>query len=235
MPSEFGGTLSLGGLGFTFVLADEDARANVNSLYHYGGAEKATAAIRDLSGAFVAVRLNPEVPAIGGQKMVQEMPVPAGAAETDEEEPGVGADFASDAFRSWGQVFDLTRAPGLRSGAPNLSCFGSPALNVRRASDDCVIETAAVVVAKGKARTIVEDYRRSRASEIDRIIDRHTPNRWHRLQLKRLLSESSVCYSLRIVSGSPGSKSGSLVGIRDSFAAITLDEEGAMRTREVEY
>ena len=90
------------------------------------------------------------------------------------------------------------------------------------------METAGIVIGKGAARTMLTDYRRNKANQIDRLIDRHASNRWHRLQLKRLLSESSVCYSLWV-------RSNRNREYRDSFAVMTQEESGAMRTQEVEY
>ncbi len=226
-PAELQGQVALGKTMFQFILADEDARANVNSLYHYGGNEKAKAAIRTLSKSLAAVALQPEVPSVGGKQMIKETQVPDDE-ENEEDDPEVLAEQTPNAFRSWGQVFNLQRVPNVQQATRRLSCWNSEAINIRRAEDDTIVEVMGVVLGKGTARRILEDYRSGEVNEIGRTIDRNTGSSTARAQLKRLVSESSTRFSLWVRSSRNGE-------VRDSFAVLTVDIEGGTRTKEIEY
>lgn len=233
-PPELPGSVLLGDVQFQFVLADEDARANVNSIYHYSDSQTASAVVRDLSQAIGGVRLNAECKPVGGLLMIEPLggePLPdrgGSQASDDEGEDALGADVAPIAFRAWGQVFELSRVPNLQRATRRLSCWGTEALNVRRADEETVVEVAGIVIGKAAARRMLNDYRKNRGNEINRTIDRYSSKAKERLQLKRLLSESSMCYSIWV-------RSVRKTDMRDSFAVLAPDKDGAFRTTEIEY
>lgn len=204
------GRLMLGRTRFDFALADEDARASVNALYHFGGEQVARRGVRSLSGAAAGVKLSPESKSLGAEAMMKkDVVVPL-------------------AFRDWGQVFHLSRIGSLPAVTARLSCWNRMSINVRRASDEAVIEMAATVLPRAQARKMVADYRENRVNEINRSIREVARNARVRRQLERLLSESSVCYSLWV-------RAVSQADARDSFAVIRPDERGVVTTHEIEY
>jgi hypothetical protein len=226
------GDIVLGDVQFQFVLADEDARANVNSLYHFSDRESAAKAVQELSSAIGAVALNGETESVGADRMVRPARRQLGAtANTDAESERSEEDAsrtAPIAFRSWGQVFDLSRVSNLQQVTRRLTCWGSEAINVRRAEEETAVEVAGLIMGRPAARRMITDFKKSPANQIRRTIDRYSTNAQHRLQLKRLLSESSMCYSLWVRSIQKSE-------VRDSFAVLAPGSEGTFRTTEIEY
>ena len=236
VPSpELLGNIVLGDVQLQFVLADEDARANVNSLYHFSDRDSAAKTVKELSQAIGAVALNAETEAVGADRMVRPVNTqpdstrPDANADANEEDPEEETlRTAPIAFRSWGQVFDLSRVSNLQQATRRLTCWGSEAINVRRAEEETAVEVAGLIIGRPAARRMITDFRKSPANQIRRTIDRYSTNAQHRLQLKRLLSESSLCYSLWV-------RSVQKAEVRDNFAVLTPGSEGAFRTTEIEY
>ncbi len=244
VPSpELLGNIVLGDVQLQFVLADEDARANVNSLYHFSDRDSAAKTVKELSQAIGAVALNAETEAVGADRMVRPVNTQPGSTRPDANanaSPNADADANEEdpeeetlrtapiAFRSWGQVFDLSRVSNLQQATRRLTCWGSEAINVRRADEETAVEVAGLIIGRPAARRMITDFRKSPANQIRRTIDRYSTNAQHRLQLKRLLSESSLCYSLWV-------RSVQKAEVRDSFAVLTPGSEGAFRTTEIEY
>lgn len=214
-PAILPGQVVLGGVPFDFLLADEDSKANVNGLFLFGGKEKTRLAVRELSGMLTGVQLQPES-------------VPPGQGSELAIEDGQEIDQLHSAFRAWGQVFDMSRMNNLPQTTRRLTCWGNEAINIRRAEEETAIETIAVVLPKSRARTLVTEYKKNQANLIALYIDRYASKPADRAQLNRLLSERSVCYSLYVGCRSPN-------GNRSSFAVITPDKEGVLRSREFEY
>ncbi len=209
-PAALPGRIRLGNIDFSLLLADEDARANINTLYHFGGLEKCRAAVRVLTGQ-QAVRLQPEVPSLGGLALIRDddpAPVPP-------------------AFHAWGQVFELTQVSRLQQATRQLSLLGSEAINIRRAEDAAVREVVATVLPQARARRLVERYRENRVNEIEPIIRQMASDPFARKQLSRLLSESSVCYSLWVISAEGAT-------VRQSVAVSVPQPDGVIRTAEFE-
>lgn len=204
----------LGGITFDLGLADESAKLNINALYHAAGPEKTRLAVRDLSGSLSGVRLQPEVPP---GKQPDEVAVEDG---TQPEQP--------IAFRSWGQVFDLGRIENLPASTSKLTCFSRGPINIRRADQEAAIAAAAAVLPKATARRLCGEFRRNPQMPLRPLIERYSRGEAKRASLNRLLSESSVCYSLYV-------RCGTMNGVRTSFAAVAPDQNGVLRTREFEY
>ena len=204
----------LGGTVFEMGFADESAKVNINSVYHIDGLEKTRLLVRDLSGSLNGVRLQPEQPP---DKTVDEVAI------EDGEQPEQPL-----AFRAWGQVFDLNRIDSLTATTARLTIFSRGAINIRRADEEAAVLAASVVLPKATARRLCREYKKNPDNAVDPLIDRYTSKAAARARLKRLLSDSSVCYSLYV-------RCRTLNGVRTSFAAIGPDKDGVLRTREFEY
>ncbi len=203
----------LGGTVFEMGLADESAKVNINSVYHLKGLENTRQLVRELSGSLNGVRLQPEQAA----KPVDEVAI------EDGDQPVPLA-----AFRAWGQVFDLNRIESLSATTSRLTVFSRGSINIRRAEEDSAVAAVSVVLPKATARRLCREYKKNPENAVDPLIDRYTSKTAARARLKRLLSDSSVCYSLYV-------RCRTLNGVRTSFAAICPDKDGVLRTREFEY
>jgi hypothetical protein len=145
----------LGGVEFELILADEQAKANVNAVLANSDIPRTETRIREaLTGSGLAndVKLRPTYGPIA-------VPLPE-AGRVD----AVGAANATLTINGLGQVFDdvppdrlLRRAAGGRiAPAELLTCWGTGAVNVRRAPE------GALLLAAGRSLTRVE---------INRLID----------------------------------------------------------------
>lgn len=204
----------LGGMAFDLGLADESAKLNINRVYQIGGLEKTRQAVRELSGSLNAIRLQPESSAVGQPDEVE--------IEDGQQPP------QPVAFRAWGQVFDLSRIESLPAATSRLTCFSRGEVNLLRAEEEAAIEVVSVVLPRAQARRMCSEFRDNPQNAIAPLVDRFTANPSARARLKRLLSESSVCYSLYV-------RCVPMNGVRTSFAAIVPDGDGVLRTREFEY
>ena len=95
---------------------------------------------------------------------------------SDDEKNEIAKDVP-DAFRSWGEVFDLAtlgrtaRSPtSLQSSTTKLTCWGSGQLNFRRASDEAILALARIVVQDGKARRVLQRYRSSPTASLPTLL-----------------------------------------------------------------
>jgi hypothetical protein len=156
--ARFDMAVRLGSYTFDLILADEQAKANVNAMLEEADATRAETRIRQgLSGSGLGnrIRLRPTV----GEAVVA---VRATATTAPTTRPTRSA--AAPAVASWGQVFDdvppgqlLRPIPGGRLAPVDLlTSWGGGAMNVRRASD------AALTLAAGRSLT---------GAQIGRLID----------------------------------------------------------------
>jgi hypothetical protein len=212
---------------FDVLLGDEDTKLNVNAVYHVGGLDGAGQAIGRIGGPAVqvAIRLIAAVPPLAMESPIgrRENEDSDDAAET--EEPAI-----PDAFRSWGEVFDLksldagvARDASLPNLTTGLTCWGSGQLNVRRASDEAILAIIGLVVQDGAARRILERYRKNPNSTLAVLLQTEVTQESDRQRLSRLLSESSLSFSVWIDASSRGA------GSLRSFTVMRRDEEGVIR------
>lgn len=177
-------SIRLNSVTYRLVLADEDAKLNLNTAFYAKGEAEVARLVRDLRSAAVhlPVRLRPY------EASSEQLPV----------------------FDSWGQVFDLSRAapgaPGvmpLVEAAEEITCWGSGRLNVQRASD-----AALHAVIRLHARGSIADEllnRRSEqpAAEIDELLDGLDVRLEEREALSQTLQDGSTCHSLWIQAAAP--------------------------------
>lgn len=216
VPTQLRDAVTVGGVTFDVLLADEDAKLNLNQVYHAVGQERVRRAIGDVAGPAVlrSVRLVPAVP--------QTKPVENRRAEDAENEVEI-----PPAFRSWGEVFDLARLSstiGDDAALPNvtseLTCWAGGGINVKRATDKAFTQTVACVLSQGAAERLVSRYRESPAADLRILIQTEGSSQRERLALQRLLTESSTHHSLWIDASATARRS-----IR-SFSVLRKTEEG---------
>lgn len=134
-------SIRLGGVTFELILADEQAKANVNAILRDTDVAAAQSRLQTAlsgSGLLNRIKLRPTAGAVAGVVRGGTAPV------VDDRAPAVGG---------WGQVFDgvsavqLIRAtPGSRTAPVDLlTCWGNGAINIRRAPE------AAITLAGGRS------------------------------------------------------------------------------------
>jgi hypothetical protein len=135
--------VKLGGVTFELILADEQAKANVNAILEESDAMRTETRVRQaLSGSGLGNRIKLR-PTQG--EVVQVVRAGVAVATTGPTSRPARAASAL-AVASWGQVFDavppgqLVRPmPGSRLAPVDvLTCWGSGAVNVRRATDEAL-------------------------------------------------------------------------------------------------
>jgi len=219
-PPLLRGALSLGGVTFDLMIADEDAKLNLNSIYHHAGLMEVQQAIGELVPPVGrgAIRLQPVVgPQLlsTGQSRVANGPRAATIAGVGQPETEQGSDDPSAnpaglstvpmAFRSWGEVFDLAllaTAVGSEAALPNLTteitCWGTGQLNIRRAADPSILAVFRSVIPAGSATRMLKRYRDNPAADLAALLVTEVRDNRDREQLTRLLAEVSTHYSLWI-------------------------------------
>ena len=105
-PSSVQTELLLGGVRLNAVLADEQAKLNLNAVYHSRGVSATELAAQKMKGfSGLRTRLSPEVPSTARGRRIGD------SRETTEDESSedeIDAPPPTPAFRHWGQVFDLS-------------------------------------------------------------------------------------------------------------------------------
>jgi hypothetical protein len=223
-PTTIRAALVIRGVTFDLLLGDEDAKLNLNSLYHHGGPERTQRTVAELfGGPMPAVRL---LPAVQPMLIAREGRQLSPDSESEEaEEPEI-----PDAFRSWGEVFDLPLLEsqvGSGAAVPNvtteITCWGSGQLNFRRASDQAILAVVGSVVQDGAAKRILTRYRSRPEASLAVLLQGEITNGRYRDRLRGLLSETSNNFSLWIDASSP--QRGSI----RHFTVMQRDQEGETR------
>lgn len=194
IPRQIRSAVTFGGVTFDVVIADEDAKLNVNQVYHMTGPARTESTLRDVTGPLSArsVRLLPAT-----RPLTELLLESATDSEEDAEIPR--------AFRSWGEVFDLTRlADGWGSDAAlptvtaEITCWGGGGLNIRRASDTSIRSAAACVLSDAGADRLLSRYRESPTMSLGILVQQEAKTESERLRLRRMLAETSTHFSLWI-------------------------------------
>ena len=211
--SEVRREIALGGLKYTLIFGDEQAKANVNLLYAQSGlagAEREVRSIVQASGAAIPVELRP-IPGRG--KMF-------GSPDADENEPL--------AFEGFGQVFGRTQPQVLvagRGAAPSatagITCWGDGSLNLRRASDEAVRAVLAHHLPAGEISRLLAFRARNPKLEDSELLDALALPAARREAVEDLLTSESACHSLWIISDS-GDRNGYDLAITEGEAAVIM-------------
>ena len=197
-PRQLRSVVTFGGVTFDVLLADEDAKADLNLMYHLMGKQRTESAVMELVGPSVAsaVRLDPAAAPVGDRWLADQVD----PDDSDTEPPEIPR-----AFRSWGEVFDLNRLAavvGDDAALPNvtatMTCFGSGGLNLRRAPDSAMLATLSGSLSRAGADRFVSRYRDNPMIALDVLIEQESKTETDRIKLRRLLSTSSSHFSVWI-------------------------------------
>lgn len=178
-PSTVEGRASAGELQFQFLLADEDAKVNVNQILRQKP-DAYQSTVMTLTQSTSAGRLLPSVPPTHsrqGQKTAL--------------------------LQSWGQVFqpgqpNAGESSGrqVRDATGQLTCWGGGRLNVTRASDTAIQTLCGLVLRDQVVGQLLKERRAAGLANLDDLIGRLELKAGERFHLQRLLTDSSNCFSL---------------------------------------
>lgn len=172
-PACLSTTFRLGPLQFTTLVADEQAKVDLNTVYARQP-ERLPAVIRHVSsdaGGFM-VRLTPEK-------------------------------TAKSPFSSWGQVFDLTHSSTGREPSTRLpeisreiTCWGTGRLNLCRANDAAIREVASLALSAKDVGELVSHRKGWGGQSVDELLAQLDLRRPQLLAASRLFDCDSRSYSL---------------------------------------
>jgi hypothetical protein len=183
LPPSISSEFALHGLQFTVLLADEDAKVNLNALFRQGpdGASQVTAVVGQLGGTDGAALLLQPIADAGAQRNAM-------------------------VFRSWGQVFDLSQdtSPGesadrLKDQTREITCWGSGRLNVRRASDQAVRLVCQDKLGPDVVGKLLSLRREPGIKDLDALLSRLALRVEDRSLLERRLSDRSTRHSIWVL------------------------------------
>lgn len=183
LPASISSEFVLHGLQFTVLLADEDAKVNLNAVFRQGpdGASQVAAVVGQLAGTDGAA--------------LQVQPI----AED-------GTKQNSTAFHTWGQVFDLTQdvssgdaACRLRDQTREITCWGSGRLNIRRASDQAIRLVCQDKLGPDVVGKLLSLRREPGIKDLDDLLSRMALRIEDRALLERRLTDRSTRHSIWIL------------------------------------
>ena len=225
----------LGGQTFDIVIADEDAKANLNTIYHTGGAADVQRAVRQLVGPTVQPLLAIS-PQVASQADRRRQSAASTISPGDEDASNDGYDEPDDlieppaAFATWADLVDVARlrrdagdARVLAQLSADLSLRGSGRLNARRARPEAIVAVAQTVVTEGLARRIVDRIESQPTAEIRLVLRTLVKNDRDRRRLERLLGQQSNSFSVWIETSTLRSRS-------QRYAVRRRTPDGEMRT-----
>jgi hypothetical protein len=232
--SSYAVAVRLGGMTFDMVVSDEQAKANVNAILSEADLALAETRIRQaLSGSGMTNHIKLRATIGGVFQPIRGAATTAPAATQPLSNPGALA------VGGWGQVFDvaspvqlLRPPPGGRAPLDVLTCWGTGAINIRRASETAVTLAAGRSVSGVEISRLIEArdklFERRAAeggfdqSPADRLRELMTQAAGESLKNKGNLglAESSTCHSLWVVSRN---------GRRDGYDLFVSDEADAKR------
>lgn len=172
----------LGGEKYEVVLADEDAKVNLNTVFVVDGAGAAAQIVKRLTANHPKPRL---VVSLHGS-------------------PPSRRDADARPFRSWGQVFRGEQdasdtAEGIRTITSELTCWGSGKLNLSRASDAAVSAICEGWLDVKSVERLLELRQRDAGWGVAMIVNRLQPKERQREKFMQRITDNSTCYSLWIV------------------------------------
>jgi hypothetical protein len=228
-PPTIRDAITLGGVTFDMLLGDEDAKLNLNTVYHQSGKMKTEQVLAKVQPRLTrAIRL---VPAVKPMQLSRES-----RRDTDEEELSEQPQGPPRALRSWGEVFDIGRLkqdlaseaalPTVTSG---ITCWGGGQLNFRRATDDAILAVAGAVIQDGAASRLLQRYRQNPTVGVDTLLLAEVQNQQKRERLTRLLSQTSNNFSLWMNASASDGQS-----VR-RFIVMNRDDEGVIRYEQFEH
>lgn len=229
-PATIRAALTLKGVTFDLLLGDEDAKLNLNSMFHHTGLQKTEQAVTEMVGP-------------GGMRSIRLLPVTKPMLISRENsrlgqqaEDGDEDTVIPDAFRSWSEVFDLVSLPaqaGSDAALPNLTtgmtCWGNGQLNFQRASPQAILAVAGSIIQDGGSQRLLSRHQSNPTLSLEVLLQSEVSNRRQRDKLNELMSETSTNFSLWIDASTK-----SMGSIR-TFAVTRRDSEGVTRHSRFAY
>jgi len=221
-PASIREQVRLGDHMIDLILADEDAKANLNALYHEADRSRVERTLRDLVGPQVQqlLALNPVVRSASRFRQ---------NTADDEEDDGDDTLFAP-AFHTWGDIFAIPRlraATGddrmLATITANITLWGSGRLNLEHAQDDTVIAVCEAVVSRGVADSLLTAYRDYPQRNVQLLLDKEVADTADRQRLSELIGRGSSAWSLWTEVTSPGFRT-------QKFSVLHTSPDGRRRT-----
>lgn len=204
IPSTIRSEVLLGGIQFRALLADEQTKLNLNTVYHTRGRSAVELAAQNMKGlGGLKVRLTPEVDSQANRaEQTRNSLDDTAFEELERAEPPT-------AFRNWGQVFDLSQTAAgvspvqlLPTATAKLTCWGRGEINIARAPDDVVEEACRTVAGPGVAKKLVAKYRADPIQSLNQIAVGLEISELQRQSLRRAVTTQSSTYSLWLTSNS---------------------------------
>lgn len=215
----------LGDQTFDFVLADEDAKANLNTMYHAGGSAVVERELGKLvpAGDARTIALRPRVKSLQIQQRQQARPTPIVISD------------APAAFRDWADVFSIPAIRNISGDDRQLvtltrgaTIFGRGPINVVRADDASLLAVLRSVVEDGLAKRVLEEIQRSATLDLNLILERAVTDVRDRQQLSEMLTANSATFSLWSEISDEKSR-------HQGLAVIKTDNTGLTRTDRYAY
>jgi hypothetical protein len=189
LPASVSIEFDLGELHFSVLVADEDAKANLNTICR-----------NDADGPHAVAALVEEL-AAGGDGLAVHVEAAAGGGD---------ANRRTEIFRGWGQVFEpsQTACPGeyaakLRDTTRDMTCWGSGRLNVVRASDESLRLVCRNKISPDLLAKLLARRHDPGLTGLDSLLDEMALGTTDRVTLQRLLTDRSSRYSVWILVRSP--------------------------------
>jgi hypothetical protein len=218
LPASVGAEFDLGELHFSVLLADEDAKANLNviSPSNPDGPRTVTALVEQLATGVDGLAVH-----------VQPLPTESSLSQTPS-----ASNQATAAYRSWGQVFEPTDAgsPGefaarLRDATRDITCWGTGRLNIQRASDEAIRLVCGSQIPADILGKLLAHRHEPGVTGLDTLLDQLALRTTDRSTLNRLLTDRSSHYSLWVLVRSPRRNwatlaigdGSSTAGVRETF------------------
>ena len=221
--------VTIHGITYDVLLGDEDAKVNLNSVFHQVGATQTQATIGQLTDGAAAgsIALQPATT----PQAIRDRDTERSGDEAEIEEPGF-----PDAFRSWGEVFDASKLEsiiGADVALPNvttrISCWGSGRLNLSRAADDSIISVASVIIREAEAEKMVQRYRENPTIDIQTLLRTEIQDERDRERLGKLIGNDSNHFSVWISASSK-------TGRADLTFTVSLqDDEGTIQIKKFSF
>lgn len=179
--------MTLGGQTFELVISDEQAKANIESLYERRGRQTTESNIRSLirqSRDPAAVRLKPINPNASVIQSRASLPV----------------------LGSFGQIFTNATAQQIvgtreqsETAATYFTCWGSGKLNFRRASQEALKQVCEGVITDNQIDRLMTARQDTSLEGMDDILNQLALTKTKKDQLTKLFTDKSSCHSLWVV------------------------------------
>jgi hypothetical protein len=187
LPAKVSTEFDLGESHFSVLVADEDAKANLNAIGR-----------NDADGPHAVAAV------------VEELAAGSDGLAVHVEAAGGDSNRRTEIFRGWGQVFEPaeTGCPGdyaakLRDTTRAITCWGSGRLNVVRASDESLRLVCRNQISPDLLAKLLARRHDPGLTGLDSLLDELALRTTDRLTLRRLLTDRSSRYSVWIFVRSP--------------------------------